>query len=67
MKVVINQFLKLFDDFSKAEQLEIAKMIEKQTFEDRWRIMDSNMPDVDFFDEEIMEEVRAVRYANKKD
>ncbi len=63
----VNKVLQLFNKLSKPEQLEIADKIVKQTFEDRWKILDSNLPNMDFSEDEIMDEVRAVRYDNKKD
>lgn len=63
----INKVLQLFNLLSKPEQLEIAERIDKQTFIDRWQLIDSELPDVIFSDEEIMNEIRAVRYGDKKD
>lgn len=62
----INKVLQLFNMLSKPEQLEIADKIDKQTFNDRWLLANSALPDVDFSEEEVMNEVRAVRYGNKK-
>jgi hypothetical protein len=58
----INQFLELFNQFSRTEQLEIADKIDQQTFEKRWQIIDSQLPDAGLSQEDIMKEVRAVRY-----
>jgi hypothetical protein len=65
--VSVNRILELFNRLSKSEQLEIADKIDKQTFKDRWQLLDKTLPDVEFSEEEIMNEVRAVRYGNKKD
>jgi hypothetical protein len=62
----INKVLQLFNMLSKPEQLEIADKIDKQTFKDRWQLADSSLPNVNFSEEEIMNEVRAVRYGEKK-
>jgi hypothetical protein len=62
----INKVLQLFNMLSKPEQLEIAERIDKQTFEDRWKLMDTTLPDVEFSEEDIMNEVRTVRYGSKK-
>jgi hypothetical protein len=62
----INRVLKLFNLLSKSEQLEIAEKISKQTFEERWQMLDSQLPNVEFSEEDIINEVRAVRYGNKK-
>jgi hypothetical protein len=61
----INKVLQLFYKLSKPEQLEIADKINRQTFEERWNLIDNSLPDSPFTDDEIMKEVRAVRYGNK--
>ena len=63
----VSKVLQLFNLLSKPEQLEIADKIDKQMFKDRWQLADSSLPDVDFSEEEIMNEVRAVRYGEKAD
>ena len=63
----INQFLELFNQFSVTEQLKIADKIDKQTFEKRWQVIDEQLPDAGFSEEDIMNEVRAVRYGGEKD
>jgi len=64
--VSMNQVLRLFNMLPKAAQLEIAEQINEQTFKERWRLMDKQMPELSISEEEIMDEVRAVRYGNKK-
>ncbi len=64
--VSINQVLRLFNMLPKAAQLEIAEQINEQTFKERWRLMDQQMPELSISEDEIMDEVRAVRYGNKK-
>jgi len=61
----INKVLQLFNKLSKPEQLEIANRIEKQTFEERWQLADNTLPELKFSDEDIMKEVRAVRYGSE--
>jgi hypothetical protein len=62
----INKVIQLFNTLSKPEQLEIAERIDQQTFEDRWQLADNTLPDANFSEDNIMNEVRAVRYGNKK-
>lgn len=62
----INKVLQLFNMLSKPEQLEIADRIDKQTFNDRWSLANNSLPNADFSEEEIMNEVRSVRYGSKK-
>jgi len=57
--------LQLFNKLSKPEQLAVFEQISEQTFAQRWNLMDSELPDADITEEEIMEEVRAVRYGSK--
>jgi hypothetical protein len=63
--VSVSKVLQLFNMLSKPEQLEIADQIEKQTFKERWQIMDKSLPDSNLSEEDIMQEIRAVRYGNK--
>lgn len=57
----------LFNQFSKEEQIQIAEKISLQTFADRWALLDEELPDTDeLSEEEIMEEVKAVRYGEKE-
>ncbi len=61
----IAQFLQLFNQFSKEDQLKIADKILQQTFEEQWQALDLELPDVEMTEEEIMAEVRAVRYGEE--
>ena len=57
----IDQVLRLFEMLSKADQLKIAEQINEQTFKQRWRLTDKQLPDISISEEEIMDEVRAIR------
>jgi len=46
---------------SKADQLKIAEQINEQTFKQRWRLTDKQLPDISISEEEITDEVRAIR------
>jgi hypothetical protein len=63
----INKVLQLFNMLSKSDQLKIADSIDKQTFEARWLLLDNTLPNTEISDEDIMKEVRAIRYGSKKD
>jgi len=63
----VNKVLQLFNMLSKSEQLAVADKIDMQTFEKRWQIADDLLPDSGFDEDDVMEEVKAVRYGNKKD
>jgi hypothetical protein len=62
----VNKILQLFNMLSKSEQLMIADKIDKQTFEERWQLMDSKLPDADMPEDDIMKEVQAIRYRREK-
>ena len=63
----VNKVLQLFNMLSKSDQLEIAERIDMQTFEGRWQLADHSLPNVELTDDDIMNEVRAIRYGSKKD
>lgn len=64
-KIGIKEFLQLFNQFSKEEQIKIAEKIASQTFADRWALLDKELPDTDeLSEEEIMAEVKAGRNKN---
>lgn len=66
-KIGIKEFLLLFNQFSKEEQIKIAEKIALQTFADRWVLLDKELPDTDeLSEEEIMAEIKAVRYGQKE-
>lgn len=63
----VAEFLSLFMQFSKEEQLKIAEKISLQTFDDQWRLLDEELPDTDEISEEdIMAEIKAVRYGRQE-
>jgi len=61
-KITVPRFLNMFRRFTPSEKIEIAEQIDRQTFNDRWNLLDAELPDSEMSDEEIMNEVRAVRY-----
>ena len=65
--VSVNKILQLFNMLSKSEQLAVADKIDRQTFEERWQLVDNSLPDAGFSEDDIMKEVRAIRYAGRKD
>lgn len=54
--------LQLFNKLSKPEQIAVFEQISTQTFAQRWSLADDELPDSKMTEEEIMQEVRAVRY-----
>jgi len=66
-KIGIQEFLLLFNQFSKEEQIKIAEKIALQTFLERWSQLDAELPDTDEISEdEILTEIKAVRYGKKE-
>ncbi len=62
MDLTVACFLALFNQFSRAEQIQIAKKIWEKTFAEQWAALDAELPDIEMSEEEIMEELMAVRY-----
>ncbi len=58
----IAKFLALFNQFSRAEQVQIARKIWEKTFSEQWKQLDAELPDVEISDEEVIQELMAVRY-----
>lgn len=66
-KIGIQEFLLLFNQFSKEEQIKIAEKIALQTFLERWSQLDAELPDTEEISEdEILTEIKAVRYGKKE-
>ncbi|MDX1943088.1 MAG: hypothetical protein SFU99_21170 [Saprospiraceae bacterium] len=59
------EYVELFKQFSKSEQLSIAEKINALTFDQQWELLDAELPNVEISEEEVMEEIRAVRYGKK--
>lgn len=64
-KITVPRFLTIFKKFSASEKIKIAEQIDQQTFADRWALLDAELPDTEMSDDDIMAEVRAVRYGKK--
>lgn len=64
-KITVSNFLTIFEKFSPSEKLKIAEKINQKTFTERWKTLDAELPDLEISDNEIMDEVRAVRYGKK--
>ncbi len=65
-KISTEEFIALFSSFSKAQQTKIAKTLYEATFKEQWQVLDSELPNVELSETEIMREVKAVHYAKKK-
>ena len=60
--LTIAKFLALFNQFTRAEQVQIARTIWAKTFAEQWQQLDAELPDMDISDEEIIKELMAIRY-----
>ena len=65
-KISVPRFLTMFKKFSSSEKITIAEQIDQETFAERWKFLDAQLPNIEISDEEIMDEVRAVRYGKKR-
>ncbi len=63
--MTLSKFLTLFKQFSRSEQLIIAKKINELTFQEQWAKLDDELPDIEMSEEEIMYEVKNVRYGKE--
>lgn len=61
----VNAVIRLFNQLCKADRVTVAERIGKQTFAERWNAMDATLPDEEFSEADIMQEVSAVRYGKK--
>ena len=65
-KLSVVRFMKYFDRFSKKQQSKIAEQINEFTFSERWALLDKELPNQNISEDEVIYEVRAVRYGKKK-
>ena len=63
--LTIAKFLALFNQFTLAEQIQIARTIWKKTFAEQWQLLDVELPDVEMSEEEVLKELMAVRYGEE--
>lgn len=56
------ELVKAFDQMPRNEQIQVAKLINERVADALFDELDAELPDVDVSEEEIMNEVRAVRY-----
>lgn len=60
----VKAVIQLFNQLGKADRVKVAERIGKQAFAERWSAMDATLPDEEFSEADIMQEVSAVRYGN---
>lgn len=59
---MVNAVIRLFNQLTQADKVRVAEQISNETFRKRWMAVDAELPDTDLSDEEIIKELRAVRY-----
>lgn len=58
----VKAVIQLFNQLGKADRVKVAERISKQTFAERWNVMDATLPDEPLSEEDIIQEVSTVRY-----
>ena len=62
IKLSIEEFIKIFKLFNVEDKKQIRKSINSELFKREWDILDSELPDINMSDNEIMSEIKQVRY-----
>jgi hypothetical protein len=57
-----DEFMGIFKSFKINKRLKIAREINRMLFSREWKKLDADLPDTKISDDEIMKEVKAVRY-----
>lgn len=65
-RITQQDYIKIFMSFSRKKKIRIAEEISRKMFDELWRTIDADLPDYTDLEELINEEVREVRYGNKK-
>ncbi len=58
--------VKIFKALSPKQQLTVASKINDLVFAEQWQLLDKTLPDINMSDDEIMKEVKAVRYGKRQ-
>ncbi len=65
-KITTTAFLKTFKSFEKKDQLLIARKINQELFDNLWKELDSELPNIAIPEIDILNEIKAERYGSKK-
>jgi len=60
--LTIAKFLALFNQFTRAEQVQIARTIWEKAFAEQWRQSDAELPNIEISEEEVLADLMSVRY-----
>ena len=61
INLTIEEFMIIFNSFSSEEKRIIIKNISRDIFKREWDILDSELPDIEMPEDEIMSEIKQVR------
>ena len=62
IRLSIEEFIKIFKLFNVEDKKQIRKSINRELLKREWEILDSELPDVNMPENEIMSEIKQVRY-----
>ena len=62
IKLSIDEFIDIFNLFSAEDKILISRSINKELFKREWDILDSELPDTSIPENEIISEIKQVRY-----
>ena len=61
IKLSIDEFIKIYQLFNIEDKKQISRSINRELFWKEWEILDSELPDIDMPEKEIISEVQKVR------
>ncbi|RLD50324.1 MAG: hypothetical protein DRJ05_19755 [Bacteroidetes bacterium] len=62
IKLSTVEFIKIFNLFSIEDKKQITQSIYSDTLKGEWDILDSELPNIEMSEEEIISEIQQVRY-----
>ncbi len=65
IKLSIDEFIKIFNLFNTEDKRRISQNINSELFKKEWEMLDSVLPDINMPENEIISEIKQVRYKQK--
>ncbi|MCD4746801.1 MAG: hypothetical protein K8R58_10935 [Bacteroidales bacterium] len=62
IKLSIDEFIKIFKLFNNEDKKQISQSINSELFKREWDMLDSVLPDINMSENEIISEIKQVRY-----
>ena len=62
IKLSTDEFIKIFNLFSIEDKKQITRSIYSDTLKGEWDTLDSELPNIEMTEEEIISEIQQVRY-----